>query len=381
LEHQSNSGECVPGTFAAESELLAMAAAVRAAGRGLVQAVPGGVLGGVTIAESGGRLGQETELLARVACEAGVPIVFTLMQAHDEPYAFRDALKLSGEVNRKGAALYPMVAPRSPGLFSGWKSHHVFQRRETYLRLASLSWGERLAALRCPEVRMAILRDRDIPAANDSLMSNFHLTMRRLLPDQFVVDDHSWEPERPGSISARALRMGISVEECAYDVLMQRDGHGQLVSLHRNYAEGNYDAVHEMLAHPTSLCGLSDAGAHARVICDASNPTFMLTFWGRDRQRGPRFPLEFLVKKLSFDNARAFGFADRGRLATGLRADINIIDIDALKLEPATIVADLPCGGERFLQPAKGYKATIVNGVVTRRDDLPTGALPGRLVR
>ena len=148
-----------------------------------------------------------------------------------------------------------------------------------------------------------------------------------------------------------------------------------------NYAKGSYDEVAEMLASPVTYSGLSDAGAHVRVISDGSLPTFSLIFWTRDRTRGPRFPVEFMVKKMTADNAELFNFSDRGRLAVGLRADINVIDLPHLALELPRMAADLPLGGKRLLQGAKGYVATIVHGIVTRRQDRDTGRRPGRLVR
>jgi N-acyl-D-aspartate/D-glutamate deacylase len=381
IEHQTASGTPVPGTFASELELLALANAVRAAGRGVVQAVPAGVLGGSSSAPMS-RLVEEIDLLARIATSAQVPVVFSLMQAHDEPHTWRHALAMSEMVALEGQTLTPMVAPRAPGMFASWASHHAFQRRSTYLKLASLPLAERIAELQRPEIKQRILADADVPTGSESIMANFHLTLRQLMPGQFAVADQSdAEPPLSDALGAIARRSGVSVESAAYDAMCRDEGRGQLISLHRNYADGNYDAVFEMLQHHRTLCGLSDGGAHVRVICDASNPTFMLTFWGRDRRRGPRLPLELLIRKLTREPAQVFGLADRGILAVGKRADVNVIDYPALRMHPAQIVADLPNGGERFIQRASGYVATLVNGVVTRRHDCSTGARPGRLVR
>ncbi|MDB5452408.1 MAG: amidohydrolase, partial [Caulobacteraceae bacterium] len=183
------------------------------------------------------------------------------------------------------------------------------------------------------------------------------------------------------NLGAIARSTGRSLEECAYDALMASDGRAQLVMHSVNYARGSYDEVGEMMVHPHALVGLSDGGAHVRMICDAANPTFTLIFWGRERTRGPRLPLQDLVRMHSGALAEAYGFSDRGTLSVGKRADINVIDFAGLQLGLPYMTFDLPTGGKRLLQGARGYVATLVKGEVTRRNDVDTGARPGRLVR
>ena len=166
-----------------------------------------------------------------------------------------------------------------------------------------------------------------------------------------------------------------------YDLMLESDGTAMLMLPFFNYVEGNHDAIHEMMTHPAAVSGLSDGGAHCGLICDASYPTFLLTHWARDRKRGPRFPLEYVVRKQTLDTASLFGLNDRGVLAVGKKADVNVIDLDALTLEVPRMAYDLPAGGRRLIQGASGYDATVVSGVITRRHGLDTGARPGTLLR
>ena len=166
-----------------------------------------------------------------------------------------------------------------------------------------------------------------------------------------------------------------------YDLMLESDGTAMLMLPFFNYAEGNHDAIYEMMTHPAAVSGLSDGGAHCGLICDASYPTFLLTHWARDRHRGPKFSLEYVVRKQTLDTATLFGLCDRGVIAQGRKADLNVIDMDALRLDVPRMVYDLPAGGRRLVQSASGYDATVVSGVVTRRDGVDTGARPGRLIR
>jgi N-acyl-D-aspartate/D-glutamate deacylase len=183
------------------------------------------------------------------------------------------------------------------------------------------------------------------------------------------------------SVMGLAARAGVDPVEQLYDLLLEDDGHALLLRPLLGYSDGNFDALHEMLVAPSSVLGIGDGGAHVRVICDASSPTFMLTHWVRDRSRGPRLPLELVVHKMTANNAALYGMRDRGTIAAGLRADLNVIDLDTLRLHPPEYVQDLPGGAGRLVQRATGYRATIVAGEVTRAHDTDTGARPGRLVR
>ena len=194
-------------------------------------------------------------------------------------------------------------------------------------------------------------------------------------------DPPRYEPTREESIAGIAEREGRDPEELLYDRMLARDGSELFLVPVLNYSEGSCDPIREMMLHPFAALGLGDGGAHCGIICDASIQTFVLTHWVRDRTRGPKLPVEFAVRRMTRDTAALYGLNDRGTLAPGLRADLNLIDLAALRLEAPVMVQDLPAGGSRFMQRARGYRATLVAGEVTLEDDEPTGARPGRLVR
>ena len=196
-----------------------------------------------------------------------------------------------------------------------------------------------------------------------------------------IGDPPDYEPTDERTVEKIAANRGEDPLATLYDLMLESDATSMLMLPMFNYSYGNCDAVREMMTHPAGVMGLSDGGAHCGMICDASYPTFLLTHWARDRHRGEKLPLEYVVRKQSHDTAQLFGLTDRGVIQTGKKADINVIDMDALTLHPAKMVYDLPAGGQRLVQGASGYSATIVNGVVTRRNSVDTGARPGRLVR
>jgi N-acyl-D-amino-acid deacylase len=382
LEHQSIHGEVVPGTFASEAELRALAGAVADAGHGVFQAVPMGAVGSYVTPNSTAANLQEVELLSRVARSTGAPVVFSLLQTHEAPNAWREAMAICERARADGARIYPQVAARAPGTLSTLDAFHPFYRRKTYIEIAHLPLDERVVRMRRPQVRSAILSDPDVPTGSDTPVGRRYLTLKRTLAQLYALGaEADYEPPPSRSLGAQAGDDPAALEARAYDALLEQEGRALLFGLPMNYAAGDYSAVAEMLRNPITLSGLGDGGAHVQVICDASMPTFMLTFWVRDRKRGERLSLEFAVKKQTADNAAAYGFIDRGVLAAGMCADINVIDLKNLSLELPVVAADLPKGGKRLLQSARGYVATLVNGVITRRNDVPTGARPGRLIR
>jgi N-acyl-D-aspartate/D-glutamate deacylase len=241
--------------------------------------------------------------------------------------------------------------------------------------LAALPLAERVARLRTPEVRQAMLAEVPPPGGFVSLLlANLH----KLFP---LGDPPDYEPEPEKSVAATAARLGVPATEVLYDLMLQREGRELLYLPLLDYAAGDLEAVREMLLHPATVLGLGDGGAHCGVLCDASLPTFMLAHWARDRHRGAKLPVEQVVHLQTRRTAQLYGFWDRGLLAPGYLADINVIDHQALTLEAPEMVYDLPASGKRLIQRARGYVATVKSGVVVREHDASTGALPGRLLR
>jgi N-acyl-D-aspartate/D-glutamate deacylase len=293
-------------------------------------------------------------------------------QAPRSPLHYRRILDAISESNADGLEVRAQVATRAIGILLGLQgSVNPLARSATYNGLADLPLAERVARLSDPDVKAAILREfREHP-------------MRTVPLDQVyeLGESPEYEPDPSMSVKARAAREGIDADSLLYDLLLGAGGTALLYVPILNYADGNLDAVGEMLAHPHTVPGLSDGGAHVGTICDGSFPTSLLMHWGRDRTRGERFEVPWLVKRQTADTAAAVGLLDRGRLAPGYRADVNVIDFDRLGLGAPQLVFDLPAGGKRLLQRASGYRHTFVAGVETFTDGLATGELPGQLIR
>jgi N-acyl-D-amino-acid deacylase len=381
IGHRSLSGVPVPGTFAAEAELDAIAGAM---GRGVFEAIPAGTVG--FLAELGGERAKpvdEVALFADISRRSGRPITFTTIQTADYPDHWREVLEAVTVENAHGARLHPQVAPRAVTVMTSLDAYHLFMRKPTYLRdLAHLPVAERARRMRDPEVKAAILSERsvrlDATGAMASVVGVYARALDATFPLTFPID---YEPERSASVGHRARSMGVSPESLMYDLLLADDGRAFCAIFGANFTRAILDPCREMLLHPDSVTGLSDSGAHVSFICDASMQTFHLTHWVRDRVRGERLPLEHVVHKLSAANARLYGLDDRGTLAVGKRADVNVIDLDGLTIHAPILRRDLPAGGARVLQLATGYRATLVNGALTREGDADTGERPGRLVR
>jgi N-acyl-D-amino-acid deacylase len=269
----------------------------------------------------------------------------------------------------------------------GFPGNHAFTHRPSYRALAHLSPQERALELVKPEVRAAILSETDLP--NEGRHFEGLKDLFQAVPDRLFAmgNPPDYEPTRERTVAAIAEDRGVPVLEAMYDLMLESSGNddGPATSLLMlplfNYAEANHDAIREMLTHPAGVSGLSDGGAHCGMIADASYPTFLLTHWARDRYRGKGLDLQYVVKKQTADTAALFGLGDRGVIQTGKRADLNVIDFENLRLHTPRMAYDLPAGGKRLLQNASGYVATMVNGTVTRRHGVDTGARPGRLIR
>ena len=382
LGHQSIHGLPVPGTFASEDELFAIGQAMRPSGT-VFELVPGGSVGqgSLSLGDSEALLNDELDWMRRLAAATGLPITFLMVEFGEDPDAWRAVLRYVREASAGGVRLYPQTASRPAGILLSWDSNHLFQRRPTYLKLAELPLSERLERLREPAVRKAILGEENAPPRSQSVNDAMHLIIGQQITNVFPLGNPvSYEPAAETAVVAEAKRRNVDVEALMYDLMMEDDGKAILMLAGLNFARGNCDALHTMMADANSVIGLSDGGAHCGLICDASSTTHLLTWWVRDRV-GPRLPLEYAVKKQCADTAALYGLGDRGVLAPGKRADINVIDFDRLGLGLPYATRDLPAGGQRFLQAANGYLATIVHGEVTREEDADTGARPGRLVR
>jgi len=383
IGHKSRTGRPVPGTFAADDELLAIARVMREAGHGVFEAIVAGTIG--SLESLGGermRQFEEMPLLEAVARECARPVTFTVAQLFELPNQWREILDEVARSNAQGTDLRPQIIPRSVTIMTTLDGYHMFMNRPTYEKIADLPLAERVAEMRRPEIKAAILEEsapgRGPRDFTEMIVQVFAVALPLMFPLKEPLD---YEPSLDQSVFAQATARGIDPVEHMYDLLLEDGGRSFYSLFGSNFVDASLEACREMLLDENTVTGLGDAGAHVSLISDCSASTFHLTHWARDRTRGERLPLELLVHKLTGRNAEMYGFSDRGTLQAGLRADINVIDLDRLTILAPELRHDLPSGASRILQGARGYVATMVNGVVARRDDVDTGARPGRLVR
>jgi N-acyl-D-aspartate/D-glutamate deacylase len=375
IVHRAIDGEPVPGTFAAEDELFGIGRALGELGRGLFELAPAGAMGEDLAAPE-----KEVAWMRRLSKEIRRPVSFALAQHDAESGLFRRILALCREANAEGSRLAPQVGSRPTMLLIGHQTFHPFSNRPSYKELERLPLTERVARLRDPEVRRRILAEPN--DATDPRLAVVYALIQQGLHKIFPLGDPpDYEPGPERSIAAIARREGRDAFEVLYDQMLELDGRQLLMLAILSYSEGDLEAIREMLEHPDSAFGLGDGGAHCGAICDASMTTFLLTHWARDRRRGARLPLEWVVRKMTRDTAELYGLRDRGVVAPGRRADLNVIDWERLRLELPELAFDLPAGAKRLIQRARGYEATLVGGEPTFRCGESTGALPGRLVR
>ena len=380
IGHRSVSGEPIPGTFAEKEELLAVGRTLKAAGRGVFQAVPAGVVGDLAGPERW-TTEQEVELFAEVARESGRKCTFTLAQNGDRPDQWRNCLDIVERANESGLVLRPQVPSRPIGLVTSLRSYHMFQRRETYLKLSRLPFPEMLEQLRRPEVKAAILADKDVPPDRPGTMANIYGLLAMAAPIMYPIElPIDYEPDPSRTMGALAAEADQDIAGYMYDYLTSGDGDRFAIVLGGHYSNDTFGVLEEMLRHPHTTIGLSDAGAHVNLIFDGVMPTYQLTHWAR-RSEGRRLPVELIVHKQTLSNADLFGLHDRGSIEVGKRADLNLFDLDNLQLGRLEVHNDLPAGGSRILQSASGYLNTFVSGVMTRQNDEDTGARPGRVIR
>jgi N-acyl-D-aspartate/D-glutamate deacylase len=365
-------GEYVPSFDAGERELVSAAMAVKAGGGGVFQIIPELGMTGLTP-------DQEFGMLRAVAQASGLPLTYTLAQGRRDPTFWSRMMDLTDEFNRNresGGAIHPQYYPRPAGMLAGLDlTSNPFVDCPTYKTLAHLPLAERVKELKKPEVRARILSEEP----DEALMPLTAIT--RWFDLMYPISEPpNYEPAPADNVVARAEREGRTPQEIAYDALLENDGRNMLLIAMSGYADKNLEHLFRFFDNPHAVMGLGDGGAHYGLICDSSYPTFVLTHWVRDRA-GRRLPLAQAVKAMTSSPAELVGLRDRGVIAPGYKADINVIDQENLAVHAPTIVDDLPAGGRRLDQAATGYRWTIVSGEVIAKDDQPTGALPGRLVR
>lgn len=364
LNHKSITGELTPSYGLGAAELVAIAEAVGGTGTGVLQLVsdfPEPV--------------EEFALIREMAQRSGRPVSFSLVQFPGDLDRHRMLLGLVSAANEAGLRIKAQVAARAVGLILGLDNTlNPFMTNPVWQTLAGLTPVEQAARMREPELRARILEahtgERDRSRLGGTLIQRFDAMYE-------LADPPDYEPPRSAAISERAARAGVPAVELAYDIVAAG---GMLYLPSLNFAEGNLDVVHELLSHEHALPGLSDGGAHVGTICDGSFPTTLLQYWTRDRD-GARLELPYVIQRQARDTARAVGLLDRGVLAPGYRADLNVIEMDALRLHRPEVHADLPAGGRRMQQRADGYRHTVVAGQETYTDGVATDALPGRLIR
>ncbi|MEQ9123753.1 MAG: amidohydrolase family protein, partial [Alphaproteobacteria bacterium] len=365
LQHRTAAGEPVPSYGAAEAELMEIAAAVGRVGRGWIQVV----------GDYGDAIDAEFGLLERLSVNSGLPLTYTLLQTRAFPEQWRDLLDRTAAANARGARIYGQIRGRPTSTLLGFElSENPFLGCPSWREAAALPMDARVALLSRPDFRARLLAE---PLAT-------RRQERRLRDWDWIFpfgDPPQYEPDPETSIGAVARRQGVDPAALAYDLMLEHDGRGILYHPMTNYTGGDMAPVYEMLGHPDTLIGLGDGGAHVGIMCDATDMAHTLTHWTRDRTRGPKRGVEEMVRRLTSANAEAIGLKDRGRIAPGLRADINVVDYDALQLRLPEVRYDLPAGGKRIVQRSTGIDATIVAGAPVWRHGEATGALPGRLVR
>ncbi len=366
--HRSKSGELVPGTDADAEELMAIADAMAEVGHGVFQFAP----------EHARVPVDEWPWMKELARRTGRTVSINLNQPDSAPDVWREVLGLLDDAADEGLPIVAQVAGRSIGiLYCLQGSVHPLLFHPAYAEVAHLPIDERLVALADPERRRRLIED--LPD-DDGF---FQRVVLDKLDRMWVVEgaDIDYEPEASTSIGATARARGVAPMALLVDQLTSAEGNGMVYAPFFNYSYGDLSMSYEAHRHPGTRMGLSDAGAHCGAICDGGMPTFMLTHWVRDRRRGPRLPLEHVVHRQTRQTAELYGLGDRGLVAPGLRADLNVIDLDRLGFDVPRMAFDLPAGGRRLVQRGRGYVASFVAGVQTVDHDEPTGEMPGRLVR
>jgi N-acyl-D-aspartate/D-glutamate deacylase len=368
--HKTPDGELVASRDADADELVGIGSALGAVG-----------MGAFGMNSDFDDEDYELAWMTRLARETRRPIWYLLTDRYEDPERWRRLLKATHAARAEGLSFTAQIAGRPIGVMMGvGTALNPFTVRPSYKKLESLPIEEQRRRLRDPNVRRQILAEKPSDAEVAKLAQFRQAVTGKWERFYTMGNPPDYEPAPEKSVAAIAARTGRPPDEVAYDYITEADGQYLYFPV-VNYVAGDHSPIYEMLNDPACLLGLSDGGAHCTSIVDAGVPTFMLMHWGRDRARGPRLSLEHLVKRQTSETADFFGFSDRGRLAPGLRADINLIDFDGLQVQKPELVHDMPAGGRRFVQRVRGYEATFVAGEQIFERGEHTGAMPGRLVR
>lgn len=369
--HRTVHGDMTPDFEADREELVALARPV-ARHRGVMEFAPAGVVG-----EDPKGLRGEMAMFDTIVAETGVDVHLLLLQPNLDPDYWQEQLAWAMRVNDAGhSRVYGQVSGRSIGALLSFYGTHPFMERPGFLEVkATLPRKEWLKALSDPQRKARILAESD-PEGTFGAFLNQHWGSCFDLGE--TAD---YEPDQRVNVVGLAAAAGTTPQSFVYDTMLRTSRHPRLLLAINNYVGGGLEKLKPMLEHPATVLGASDAGAHVMTICDGSMNSFMLTHWARDRSRGQLIPLEKVIRMMTYDTARSIGITDRGTLEPGMRADLNVIDFDNLALGKPTIVDDLPEGASRLLQDVRGYRLTVVNGIITRENDKATGELPGRLLR
>jgi len=367
INHRTSRGEPTPTLTAAADELVGIARGLGRVGAGVLQVVSDRM-----------NTDEEFAMFRRMVSESGRPLSFSVVQSPLDPDGYAQVLERIASARADGLTITGQVATRAVGLLLGLQcTLHPFMVNPVYAEIAGLPVAEQVRVMADPHFKQRMLD----AATGEKARGKLGGALIGRYDHMFELGDPpDYEPRPADSLKARAEREGRTVEDLIYDLLLSDEGRTLLYLPALNYAHGNLDAVGQMLAHPYTVPGLGDGGAHVGTICDGSFPTTLLTLWGRERDRG-RLGLPFLVQRHCRDTARTVGLFDRGVLAPGYRADINVIDFENLEARRPEVRYDLPAGGRRLVQQARGYLHTFVAGVETYSGGEATGELPGRLVR
>ena len=366
--HRSIDGELVPGTTATKEELIGIGRAMGRVGHGVFE-----------LASDLRRDWNEFQWMGELSRETKMPVLFSMLQSAASEIPWHEQMATMASENARGANIRAQYALRGTGILMTWRGTvHPFILRPSWAHIARKPWDEQLKTLRDPSFRARLLAEE--PVLEGELSALRMVISKGWFMQYAMREDFDYEPTQGETIMALAAARGVSGDEFAYDLLMENDGTGFIYLPLLNYADGNLDFVKGLLGREDTVVSLSDGGAHCGTICDAASPTFLLQHWVRDRKRGT-IPLELAIKRQCRDTAVLYGLEDRGLLKSGYLADVNVIDLDRLKLGKPWLAFDLPAGGKRLLQKAEGYDLTVKSGVVTFRDGALQAARPGRVVR